>query len=138
MLTSQNEPLYKFFLVHGCIAPRIFSMVPRRIANKRIVQDAMQVGRWIEDIHGEATWAIMAEFLVLWDIVSDFYPQQGISDTYVAMVQFRRVHIETCITYSSPRLHPLLAMEKDLENLGTGKMPLLPLVGRPRLLLGNR
>jgi hypothetical protein len=43
----------------------------------------MQDGQWIEDIHGEATWAEMAEFLVLWDTVSDFSPQQGISDTCV-------------------------------------------------------
>jgi hypothetical protein len=64
------------------LAPKIFCMVPKRIASKRNVQDAMQKGRWIEDIHGEVTWAAMAEFLVFWDIVSDISPQQGISDKH--------------------------------------------------------
>jgi hypothetical protein len=65
------------------LAPKIFCMVPKRIANKRTVQDAMQQGRWIQDIHGEATWAAMAEFLVLWDTVSDISPLQGISDKHM-------------------------------------------------------
>jgi hypothetical protein len=139
---GSNTLFWKDRWLHGQsvqdLAPKIFCMIPKRIANKRTVQDAMQQGRWIQDIHGEATWAAMAEFLVLWDTVSDISPQQGISDKHVAMVQFRTVHSEICIPYTSHRLHPLWAVEEHLENLGTGKMPFLPMVGCPRPLLDSR
>jgi hypothetical protein len=161
--SSQNEPLCMFFLLHGGLhrdwrwvqhpfleGPMAAWAERARSCPKNLLHDTKKncqqkdcsgcnaARRWIQDIHGEATWAAMAEFLVLWDTVSDISPQQGISDKHVAMVQFRTVHNEICIPYTSHRLHPLWAVEEHLENLGTEKMPFLPMVGCPRPLLDSR
>jgi hypothetical protein len=84
---ESNTLFWKDRWLHGKsvqhLALKIFSMVPKRIANKRTIQDAMHEGRWIEDIYGEATWAAMTKFLVLWDTLLDISPQQGISNTHV-------------------------------------------------------
>ncbi|GJN41123.1 hypothetical protein PR202_gn00453 [Eleusine coracana subsp. coracana] len=37
------------------LSPLIYSMIPKRISNKRIVHDALTDMRWIQDIHGILT-----------------------------------------------------------------------------------
>jgi hypothetical protein len=51
------------------IAPLIFDMVPKKIANKRTVHEALHNWSWIGDIHGVATIDMLHEFLKLWDMV---------------------------------------------------------------------
>jgi hypothetical protein len=47
------------------------------------LQQTLQELRWIGDTHGEATVTVLAEFLGLWDSVSDIILQHGIQDTNV-------------------------------------------------------
>jgi hypothetical protein len=65
------------------LAPTIFKMVPKRIANSRSVQEALLESRWIRGIHGEAMVLVLTEFLELWDIISGTPPQQDVPDTHV-------------------------------------------------------
>lgn len=65
------------------LAPLIFSMIPKRIANKRTVAEALENRRWVSDIHGVATIPVLVDFLSLWDLVSDIVLQQGAHDTHV-------------------------------------------------------
>jgi hypothetical protein len=52
------------------IAPLIFSMVPKKIANKRMIHEVLHNWRWIGDTHGIATIDMLHEILKLWDMVS--------------------------------------------------------------------
>jgi hypothetical protein len=38
------------------LAPLIHSMIPTRIANRRMVLDALTDSRWVHDIHGVISW----------------------------------------------------------------------------------
>lgn len=58
-------------------------MIPKGIVNKRSVPEALQDMRWIGDIHGIATVALLIEFLSLWEVVSDTTLQQGVQDKHV-------------------------------------------------------
>lgn len=52
------------------LAPLIFQMVPKRIANnKRTVAKAMENFRWTRDIHGEATDPVVIQFLRLCNFI---------------------------------------------------------------------
>lgn len=53
------------------LAPLIFSMVPRRIANKRTVAEALEGLRWTGDVHGVATMPVIVQFFHLCSIVLD-------------------------------------------------------------------
>lgn len=49
------------------LAPLIFSLVPKRTANRRTVLEALTNKRWIEDIHGVVSWQVLQEFCVCWE-----------------------------------------------------------------------
>lgn len=53
------------------LAPLISTMIPKRIANKRTVAEALADMRWVRDIHGIASVDVIIEFLSLWDIISE-------------------------------------------------------------------
>lgn len=61
------------------IAPRLFSIIPKRIINRRTVQEALLNRRQIADIKGA-----LIDYLYLWDSLSDLVAQPNIED--------RRIH----------------------------------------------
>jgi hypothetical protein len=57
------------------IAPRLFSIVPKRITNRRTVQQALLNRRWIADIKGALTVEAIVDYLHLWNILAYFVLQ---------------------------------------------------------------
>ncbi|GJN03496.1 hypothetical protein PR202_ga20949 [Eleusine coracana subsp. coracana] len=62
------------------LCPLIFSMVPKRISNKRTVHEAITDMRWIQDIHGAASIEVILEFIKVCDIILDITLQPGVAD----------------------------------------------------------
>jgi hypothetical protein len=52
------------------LAPHVSRLVPKRIANRRMVADALDNTRWVQDLHGTVTWLVIQEFLLLWDLLA--------------------------------------------------------------------
>lgn len=57
-------------------------MVPKRIANKRSVLEALDNQRWLLDILGIVTWTVAEEFHRLGEILSDILLQPGIEEKH--------------------------------------------------------
>jgi hypothetical protein len=53
------------------IAPRLICTIPKRIINKRTVQEAMVNRRWIGDIRGALSAGALIDYLHLWEALSD-------------------------------------------------------------------
>jgi hypothetical protein len=60
------------------IAPRLFETIPKKLINKRTVQEAIEDNFWINDIPGSLSVGALADFLRLWDLVAqvDLYPEK--------------------------------------------------------------
>ena len=73
--------------LHGqCIAdlaPRLFVAIPKRRTKQQTVQDALTNQTWISDIKGARTVGVMVDFLLLWDVLSDFSLQPGVEDRHI-------------------------------------------------------
>jgi hypothetical protein len=52
------------------IAPRLLETIPKKLINKRIVQEAIRDNLWINDIHGSLSVGALVDFLRLWDMVA--------------------------------------------------------------------
>lgn len=65
------------------VCPLIHSMVPKRIANKKTVAEALSMMSWIRDIHGVASFKVFEEFLMLWDLVTEITLQPEVSDKHI-------------------------------------------------------
>ncbi|GJN40508.1 hypothetical protein PR202_gb29730 [Eleusine coracana subsp. coracana] len=72
MMEQQLEDLF----------PLIFSMVPKRVGNKRTIHEALIDMMWIQDIHGVASFDVRLEFIKLCDIISDITLQPGVADVH--------------------------------------------------------
>ena len=62
------------------IPPRLFAIIPNRIAWKRTVQEALLNRRWITDTKGALTVGVLIDFLSLWDALSVIVQQPNIED----------------------------------------------------------
>lgn len=51
------------------LAPHVFQGVQPRIRKTRLVHDAIQDDKWIQDITGARTFPLIREFMKLWDII---------------------------------------------------------------------
>ena len=52
------------------IAPRLLETIPKKLINKRTVQEAIRDNLWINDISGSLSVGALADFLRLWDMVA--------------------------------------------------------------------
>jgi hypothetical protein len=64
------------------IAPSLYNSIPRRIANRRTVKEAL-LNRWISDIRGALTVRVLVEYLKLWESLSEIELQPNIKDRHV-------------------------------------------------------
>lgn len=73
--------------LHGqCIselAPRLFLLVSKRNASKRLVSEALPNHAWIVDLQGALGVTALTEYLKLWDILSTFVLQPDIEDRHI-------------------------------------------------------
>jgi hypothetical protein len=65
------------------IAPRLFSIIPKRIINRRTVQQALLNRRWIADIKGALTVGVIVDYLHLWNILANFVLQSNTEDRHI-------------------------------------------------------
>jgi hypothetical protein len=52
------------------IAPRLLGTIPKKLINKRIVHEVIRDNVWINDISESLSLGALADFLRLWDIVT--------------------------------------------------------------------
>lgn len=64
------------------LLPHLFAAIAPR-ARKRSVFDALDDARWISDIKGALTLEVLAEYLELWDFLSNFSLQAEVEDVHV-------------------------------------------------------
>jgi hypothetical protein len=53
------------------LAPKLFAIIPKRIANKRTVLEALSNRKWISDIKGAMSVGVIVEDLNLWELLSE-------------------------------------------------------------------
>jgi hypothetical protein len=60
------------------IAPRLLKTIPKKLINKRTVQEAIRDNLWINDIPRSLSVGALADFLRLWDLVAQvvLYPDK--------------------------------------------------------------
>jgi hypothetical protein len=61
----------------------MFDMVPLRLANKRLVKDALPNFHWISDVKGANSVRVIAEFLELCEVLEAVVLQPGIRDQHI-------------------------------------------------------
>jgi len=70
----------------GCsiemLAPNLFACVSRRRVNKRTVQEALTNDKWLEDIQGHYSVAVLSEYLDIWALVQEVVLQSDVEDTH--------------------------------------------------------
>jgi hypothetical protein len=54
------------------LALRLFGIIPKRLAQKRTVKEALSNARWIDDIQGALTVEALSDYLRLWEMLSGF------------------------------------------------------------------
>ena len=64
------------------LAPNLLALIPKRIANRRTVGEALTDFRWLQDIHGTLSWPVLHDFLQLVEATADVHLQQGIPDKH--------------------------------------------------------
>ena len=65
------------------LAPQVSALVFKRRANRRTVMDALNNGKWLEDIQGEISPEGLIEYLELWDTLAIVVLQEGIPDKHI-------------------------------------------------------
>jgi hypothetical protein len=65
------------------IAPALFVLVPLRLANKRLVKDALPNFHWLSDMQGAISVRVIAEFLELCEVLDAVVLQPGIRDRHL-------------------------------------------------------
>lgn len=64
------------------MAPHLFACVPKRKANKRIVQEALMNYKWLEDIQRHYSIEVLSEYLDIWDLVQEVDLQPDSEDVH--------------------------------------------------------
>ncbi|XP_012704012.1 uncharacterized protein LOC105915054 [Setaria italica] len=64
------------------LVPHLFGTVSKR-AKKRTVYEALTEMRWIADIRGALTVAVLSEYLGLWDLLSEVVLQPEVEDLHI-------------------------------------------------------
>jgi hypothetical protein len=65
------------------LAPCLLAVVPKRIANRRTVEEAMANRSFVKDIRGDLPVEVILDFLYLWDLIYDFQLQPDIEDSHI-------------------------------------------------------
>jgi hypothetical protein len=65
------------------LVPRLFDVIPKRITNRRTVQEALTDRRWISDITGTLSVGVLVDYLHLWNLVSDLELLPDVEDKHI-------------------------------------------------------
>jgi hypothetical protein len=64
------------------LAPALFASMPKQIAKKGTVQEALKDLTWVRDIRGSLQAHALLEFLVIWDILQEFHLTPDVADLH--------------------------------------------------------
>jgi hypothetical protein len=64
------------------LVPILFDITPKKITNRRTVQEALTDRRWIADITGSLSVGVLLDYLHLWNLISDFELLPDIEDKH--------------------------------------------------------
>lgn len=83
---GENTKFWTDRWLNGCsievLAPRLFASVPKRRANRRTVKEALSNNKWLEDIQGHYSVAVLSEYLDVWDLVQEVVLQPDVEDVH--------------------------------------------------------
>jgi hypothetical protein len=65
------------------LAPRLFAIIPKRIANNRSVLEALTNRKWISDIKGALLVGVIVDYVQLWDLLSKVVLQPEAEDKHI-------------------------------------------------------
>jgi hypothetical protein len=65
------------------LAPRLFAIIPKRIANRRTVLEALSNRKWISDIKGALSVGVLVDYLNLWELLSEIVLQPEVEDKHI-------------------------------------------------------
>lgn len=65
------------------LAQSVADLVPIRLANKRLVKDALPNFRWMADLHGNLSVTVIGELMDLCEVMEDMEIQPGITDRHI-------------------------------------------------------
>jgi hypothetical protein len=65
------------------LAPRLFSLVSKRTANKLTVLEALTGHSWVNDMQGALSVGALVDYLNLWDTLSQVMLQPGSDDRHI-------------------------------------------------------
>jgi hypothetical protein len=65
------------------LAPRLFAIVPKRIAINRTVLEALTNRKWISDIKGALLVGALVDYLHLWELLSEVVLQPEAEDKQI-------------------------------------------------------
>ena len=64
------------------LAPNLVALVPKRILNRRSVQEALVDRKWVTDTRGALSIVALVEYLELWEMLDDVQLQQDMLDQH--------------------------------------------------------
>jgi hypothetical protein len=65
------------------LAPAVFALVPKRIANNRKVNEALLNMMWISDVRGALSLAVLLEYFALYQLLQEVVLQPETSDSHL-------------------------------------------------------
>jgi hypothetical protein len=65
------------------LALGLFALVPKRTSNRRTVLEALTDDKWVEDLHGNISVAVLMEYLVVWDLLQEVELQPDVPDKHI-------------------------------------------------------
>jgi hypothetical protein len=104
------------------LLPHLFRAVSNR-AKKRTVFEAPTEMRWISDIRGALTVAVLTEYLGLWDFLSDFVLQPEVEDSHTWQLsssgKYSAKSAYEGLFIGAIQFRPVRSLGKNMEELGT-------------------
>jgi hypothetical protein len=65
------------------LAPRLFAIIPKRIATRRTVLETLANRKWISDIKGALSVGVLVDYLNLWELLSEIVLQPEVEDKHI-------------------------------------------------------
>jgi hypothetical protein len=65
------------------LAPGRFALVPKRTSNRGTVLEALTDDKWVEDLHGNISVAVLMEYVAVWDLLQEVELQPDVPDKHI-------------------------------------------------------
>jgi hypothetical protein len=92
--------------------PHLFSIISGR-TKKRTVFDGLTDMLWVSDIRGALTVPVLAEYLELWDLLTEVVLQPNVADTHIW-------RFAASGQYSAKSAYEAMSLWPSISSLGSG------------------